>query len=62
MADDADWFSLSAKDKDTGAEIYSGRIALSLSLVPKEEYENDPVGKARDEPNKDPYLPPPRVV
>jgi hypothetical protein len=60
VADDADWFSLSTKDKDTGAEIYAGRIALSLSLVPKEEYENDPVGKARDEPNKDPYLPPPQ--
>jgi hypothetical protein len=59
VADDADWFSLSTKDYDTGAEVYSGRIALSLSLVPKEEYENDPVGKARDEPNKDPYLPPP---
>ena len=60
VADDADWFSLSTKDKATGAEIYSGRIALSLSLVPKEEYDNDPVGKARDEPNKDPYLPPPQ--
>ena len=56
----SDFDNLSKKDKDTGAEIYSGRIALSLSLVPKEEYENDPVGKARDEPNKDPCLPPPQ--
>jgi hypothetical protein len=59
VADDADWFEITRKDKDTQSEISCGRVALSISIVPEIEYENDPVGKGREEPNKDPYLPPP---
>jgi hypothetical protein len=59
VADDADWFDMTFKDNESENEIYRGRIAISISIVPEIEYENDPVGSARNEPNKDPYLPPP---
>jgi hypothetical protein len=38
---------------------YRGRIAVSLSIVPKAEIESRPVGTGRDEPNINPFLPPP---
>ena len=36
-----------------------GRLAVSLSIVPKSEVESRPVGTGRDEPNINPFLPPP---
>jgi hypothetical protein len=59
VAEDADWFNITFKDRDSAQEVYRGRIAVSMSIVPAVEYENDPVGSGRNEPNKDPYLPPP---
>jgi hypothetical protein len=59
VADDADWFNVTFKDRDTNGEKYMGRVAVSISIVPESEYETDPVGAGRNEPNKDPYLPPP---
>jgi hypothetical protein len=34
-------------------------VAVSISIVPKSEVESRPVGTGRDEPNVNPYLPPP---
>ena len=36
-----------------------GRVLCSLQVLPKWKAEMNPVGKGRDEPNVDPYLPPP---
>ena len=36
-----------------------GRVLCSLEMVPKWKMEMNPVGLGRDEPNVDPYLPPP---
>ena len=36
-----------------------GRVLCSLEMLPKWKAEMTPVGKGRDEPNVNPYLPPP---
>jgi hypothetical protein len=59
VADDADWFNIEFNSRESTSAEYLGRIAVSMSIVPEVEYENDPVGSGRNEPNKDPYLPPP---
>ncbi|SBT74771.1 ferlin, putative [Plasmodium malariae] len=35
-----------------------GNVEIEASILPKSEAEVDPVGNGRDEPNKDPFLPP----
>jgi hypothetical protein len=37
-----------------------GEINFEASLVIKDDAKNDPVGEAQNEPNKSPYLPPPK--
>eukprot|EP01041_Mallomonas_annulata_P014388 gene14388-30627_t len=39
--------------------VHRGRVAISISIVPESEQTNRPVGTGRDEPNTNPYLPPP---
>jgi hypothetical protein len=58
IPDDAAWISLSKKDKKN--KIHSrGKVAISISIAPASEAESRPVGAGRDEPNNNPYLPPP---
>ena len=59
IADDAEWVKLTFHDRERNRLLQRGRVALSIHIVPETEYENDPVGSGRSEPNKDPYLPPP---
>ena len=40
VADDADWFNMTAKDRDTGEMSDRGRVAISISIVPEAEYVN----------------------
>ena len=42
-----------------GVSNKKGRVLCSLEVVPQWKAENIPVGQGRDEPNVDPYLPPP---
>ncbi len=59
IADDAMWLKLTAHDKKAKKIVERGRLAVSISIVPESEYTSRPVGNARDEPNVNPYLPPP---
>ena len=55
----SDWFDLKLNKGVESEPVSNGRIALRVDLVPEDEAENDEVGKGRQEPNKDPYLPQP---
>lgn len=59
IADDAEWVQLSIHDRENNRVKSRGEVAVSISIVPKTEYEQQPVGNGRSEPNQDPYLPPP---
>lgn len=37
----------------------TGKLLISLELIPKENADAQPVGSGRNEPNQNPYLPPP---
>jgi len=39
--------------------VEGGQIKVSFELVPKDQALRCPVGKGRDDPNIDPFLPPP---
>jgi len=39
--------------------VNRGQLAISVSIVPESETKARPVGTGRDEPNTNPYLPPP---
>ena len=54
-----EWVKLTFHDRERNRLVQRGRVAISIHIVPEAEYENDPVGSGRSEPNKDPYLPPP---
>ena len=47
------------KKEAAGQGEKSGRVMCSLEILPKKNAELDKVGKGRDEPNVNPYLPPP---
>ena len=49
------WVQLSKQ----GVSKKKGRVLCSLEILPKWKADLIPVGKGRDEPNVDPYLPPP---
>lgn len=59
IAEDAEWFKLSYHDHEANRIEDRGELALSVEIVPWEEAENRKVGFGRDEPNTNPYLPPP---
>lgn len=42
-----------------GDRSMTGRLLISLELLPKDAADAQPVGAARNEPNQNPYLPPP---
>ena len=47
------------RDDATGEGEKGGRVMCSLEILPKALAEMEKVGKGRDEPNANPYLPPP---
>ena len=47
------------RDDATGEGEKGGRVMCSLEILPKSMAEIDKVGKGRDEPNVNPFLPPP---
>jgi hypothetical protein len=59
IADDGEWLTLTVIDRKKSRVLNRGRLAISLSIVPQSEVESRPVGSGRDEPNNNPYLPPP---
>lgn len=59
IADDAEWIPLTYHDRKAGKVRQRGRVAISISIVPEVEIITRPVGHGRDEPNVNPYLPPP---
>lgn len=40
-------------------QTFSGKLLISLELLPKENADAQPVGSGRNDPNQNPYLPPP---
>jgi len=53
------WLTLERKDYSTGETVNAGKVAISISIVPKALADSNPVGFGRNEPNNDPYLPGP---
>ena len=47
------------KKEAAGQGEKSGRVMCSLEILPKKNADLEPVGKGRDNPNVNPYLPPP---
>jgi hypothetical protein len=59
IAEDAEWIPMTRHDKKRNKLLNRGRLAVSISIVDKDEMESQPVGDGRSEPNQNPYLPPP---
>jgi hypothetical protein len=57
--DDSTWLFMDRLDHETGIREPQGKICYSIQLWPKEKAQVMPVGGGRQEPNNDPYLPPP---
>lgn len=57
--DDSTWLYMDRLDHETGVREPQGKICYSIQLWPKEKGQVMPVGAGRQEPNNDPYLPPP---
>ena len=47
------------KKEVAGEGVKGGRVLCSLEILPKTLADAEPLGKGRDEPNMNPYLPPP---
>ena len=47
------------KKEAAGEGEQGGRVLCSVEILPKNMAELEPVGKGREEPNVNPYLPPP---
>jgi len=56
---DCDWVHLQKKDHNTDKVVPMGSVAISLQLWPKEKAIAMPSGAARNDPNSNPFLPPP---
>eukprot|EP00903_Cladosiphon_okamuranus_P014837 g13738.t1 len=56
---DAQWLELTRRDPEAGTVEQMGKLLISLELLPKENADAQPVGSGRNEPNQNPYLPPP---
>lgn len=59
IADDGEWLPLTYMDRRANKLVKRGSIAISVSIVPESEAKSRPVGTGREEPNNNPYLPPP---
>jgi hypothetical protein len=46
-------------DKKTGLPEKTGKIRISVDILPKDQAKLNPVGDARSDPNQNPFLPPP---
>ncbi|XP_072773651.1 fer-1-like protein 5 [Taeniopygia guttata] len=53
------WWPCTLQEEEGGQRL-SGKLELSLELLPAREAEERPVGKGREEPNQHPTLPEPR--
>ena len=58
-APDAEWIDLIYKDVEAGTQENRGKLAISIDIVPEEEAQLRKAGFGRDEPNTNPFLPPP---
>jgi hypothetical protein len=56
---DSDWVHLSKKDHNTDKITPMGSVCISLQIWPKDKANALPAGSARNEPNTNPFLPPP---
>ncbi|CAM9371706.1 unnamed protein product, partial [Hapterophycus canaliculatus] len=56
---DAQWLELTRRDPEAGTIERMGKLLISLELLPKEAADAQPVGSGRNDPNQNPYLPPP---
>ncbi|CAN0166928.1 unnamed protein product [Ascophyllum nodosum] len=59
IRDDATWLELTKRDAEAGTVERMGKMLISLELLPKEAADAQPVGVGRNQPNQNPYLPPP---
>lgn len=59
IADDAKWLPITYHNHKMKRNEYRGSLAVSVTIVPESETVTRPVGAGRDEPNSNPYLPPP---
>jgi len=57
--DDSFWVKLTGIDQKTGETKIVGQVRLGITILPKELAAQSKVGDARQEPNHDPFLPPP---
>lgn len=53
------WVPLKKKDRQSGAWVEAGAVLCSFTIMPLEVAEKNPQGHGRQEPNNDPYCPPP---
>mmetsp|Transcript_15455 Transcript_15455/g.26149 ORF Transcript_15455/g.26149 Transcript_15455/m.26149 type:complete len:127 (+) Transcript_15455:1559-1939(+) len=53
------WLPLKAKDGKTGREITNGKVKIQVDILPADQADKNPVGKARQDPNHSPSLPQP---
>merc|ERR1711871_572202 len=56
---DSKWLKLDVLDHNTGVREPRGQLCVNVQLWPKDKAIVMPVGARRDEPNTNPYLPPP---
>ena len=56
---DSKWLKLDVLDHNTGVREPRGQLCVNIQLWPKDKAIVMPVGARRDEPNTNPYLPPP---
>jgi hypothetical protein len=56
--DQSFWLPMESKNKDGVMEV-NGFLRVQIDIVPKAHAEVNKVGAAREEPNTDPFLPPP---
>lgn len=53
------WFPVKRFDSDKNEWLDGGEVQCTLHLYPKDDAEKNPQGIGRDEPNNDPFCPPP---
>jgi hypothetical protein len=59
LPEDAEWITIYHTDRESATSMEMGKIGVSIQIVPEKEAHANPVGNGRDEPNMNPYLPPP---
>ncbi|KAH9070578.1 hypothetical protein Ae201684P_002935 [Aphanomyces euteiches] len=59
LSDDSEWLEMRYTNREAGISESMGKLGVCLHIVPEAEYIATPVGSGREEPNINPYLPPP---